>query len=359
MLCNRIHRLANCQQLQQKLQQVNTKLVRPLTSEDRPPMSEKQKRIYPQVEQEFSEDGFPILQLMPSSRHMFERKPKYRRRESRINHTFREEQMKEDQDWPSVWPTAKTFVPSAVPLLMRQSFESKVGHVPRGKYVNTELLKIANFLHLTPVAIERHCKALRKFCVDWPDGLDTDEEVRSHFPVTYITRDYVHSSPTIRDERARIVDLQVNLKDLNLNEIDEDKLIRLAAHRFDKRTGIITITTSDCPTKMQNQDYADYLLTALYFESKNHEKWEYDKPECDWEKFFWEKSESKLKFKAYARCSASIDDDSIEKGEGHHVLNEYKKSLEKIFDNECHESLESYRMCVEKLLNLKQQAVSE
>lgn len=331
----------------------------PYKPEERPPLTEEQKRIYPQVQQEFTEEGYPVLKLFPSGRHIFENKPKYKRREPRFNYAIREEHMKEDQDWPSVWPCAKTFVPSAVPLPLRQSYEEKTDSVPRGKYVNTELQKIANFLHLTPPAIERHCKALKKFCVDWPEGLDTDEDVRSHFPVTYVTSDYVHSSPTIRDMEARIVRLRVKITDLNLDHRSEDKLKRLADHRYDKETDILTITTSACPTKTQNQDYADYLLTALYFESKNHEKWEDDKPEYDWERFFWEKSESKLKFKTYSKCSESIDDELIEKGEGHPVLEEYKKSLENIFDHECYDSLEAYRMSVEKLLNIKQQPVSQ
>lgn len=331
----------------------------PYKPEERPPLTEKQKKIYPQVQQEFTEEGYPVLRLFPSQKNVFERRQKYRRRESRYNHVIREENMIENQDWPSVWPYAKTFVPSAVPLPLRQSYEDKPGKIPRGKYVNTELQKMPNFLHLTPLAIERHCKALKKFCVDWPEGLDTDEDVRGHFPVTYVTSDYVHSSPTIRDEKARIVNLKVNIKDLNLDHRSEDKLKRLADHRYDKETNILTIKTSVCPTRIQNQDYADYLLTALYFESKNHEEWEDDKPEYDWERFFWEKSESKLKFRTYSKCSESIDKESLEKGEGHPVLEEYKKSLEKIFDHECHDSLEAYRMSVEKLLNFKQQPVSQ
>jgi small subunit ribosomal protein S35 len=32
---------------------------------------------------------------------------------------------------------------------------------PPGKFANAELMKIPNFLHLTPPAIERQCQALK------------------------------------------------------------------------------------------------------------------------------------------------------------------------------------------------------
>jgi len=65
-----------------------------------------------------------------------------------------------DQDWPSVWPTAKTFHPASVPLPLHQGYVPN--HLaPPGKFANAELMKIANFLHLTPPAIKRHCEALK------------------------------------------------------------------------------------------------------------------------------------------------------------------------------------------------------
>lgn len=192
------------------------------------------------------------------------------------NMIIREEMMREDQDWPSVWSVSKTFSPSTVPLPLRQSYEAKRTRVPRGKYANSELIKIPNFLHLGPVAIKRHCEAIKEFCTPWPEGLETDKEVRSHFPVTYVTRDYVHSSPSIRDPRARIVELKINIEDLRLKDLDKEKFILLSRHRYDPKSGILTITTDACPMKTQNKDYADYLLTALYFESIKHDDWEFE-----------------------------------------------------------------------------------
>jgi len=239
-------------------------------------MTDAQKKKYPQVEQEFTEEGYPVLRLNPRQRslRMFDRRKKWVPRRFVPKLKYREQFMKDDLDWPSIWPTPKTFVPSAVPLPLRQSYEIKPGTVPRGKYANTELLKICNFLHLTPVAIERQCRVLRKFCTKWPENLETDEQIRSHFPVTLITRDYCHSSPSIRDIRARCVTLQVNINDLRLQGWDRIKLIDLVEHRYDPQTEVLTIEAKDCPMRIQNTDYAEYLLSAVYFESQDHKEWE-------------------------------------------------------------------------------------
>lgn len=250
----------------------------PYKPSERPPLTPQQQKLYPQVQQEFTQEGYPILKFKRSESNMFNKRKPRRLRTSKRSALLRPRElyMKEDQDWPSIWPTAKTFVPSSVPLPIKQSYEEKRGSVPLGKYLNTELIKIPNFLHLTPKAIERQCNAIRKFCTEWPEGLSSDEEVRSHFPVTYVTRDYVHSSSTIRDVRARIVELQINIDDLKLDKLDREKLILLARHRYDQNTGILTISVGECPMRAQNKDYADYLLTALYFESIKHDDWEFD-----------------------------------------------------------------------------------
>ena len=142
----------------------------------------------------------------------------------------RTNKMPVDQDWPSVWPVARVFHPASVPLPLYQGWVEP-GRTPPGKFANAELMKIPNFLHLTPPAIERHCAALKsstpipsvlrksifpqtfsflaEFCTPWPKNLDTDEKIEAHFPLQVITTDYCHSSPTIRDLRARIVTFKV------------------------------------------------------------------------------------------------------------------------------------------------------
>lgn len=67
-----------------------------------------------------------------------------------------------DQDWTSVWPTAQSFRPSVVPLPLRQGYLKK-GAAP-GKFANLELMKIPNFLHLTPSHLAKHCQVLKREC---------------------------------------------------------------------------------------------------------------------------------------------------------------------------------------------------
>ena len=114
-----------------------------------------------------------------------------------------------DQDWPSVWPGPRSFHPASVPLPLRQGHDRKKKTISPTKYANVELMKLPNFLHLTPPAIKRHCEALKKFCTPWPQGLETDADVKEHFPLEVITSDYCFSSPKIRDPKARIVTFKV------------------------------------------------------------------------------------------------------------------------------------------------------
>lgn len=178
----------------------------------------------------------------------------------------RTKEMPVDQDWPSVWPGARTFHPASVPLPLRQGYQEK-NVPPPDKYVNAELLKIPNFLHLTPPAIRRHCEALKQFCTEWPAGLETEEKCVKHFPVETIVSDYCYSSPTIRDPLARIVSLRVRLSSLHLDTHAKDKLLRLLGNKYNPETDVITITADRCPARKQNLEYARYLLTAVYHES--------------------------------------------------------------------------------------------
>lgn len=49
-----------------------------------------------------------------------------------------------DQDWPSVYPVATPFKPSAVPLPVRMGYPVKKG-VPMAKEGNLELLKVSGW----------------------------------------------------------------------------------------------------------------------------------------------------------------------------------------------------------------------
>ncbi|XP_054974531.1 28S ribosomal protein S35, mitochondrial isoform X1 [Sorex araneus] len=203
----------------------------------------------------------------------------------------RTEKMAVDQDWPSVYPVAAPFKPSAVPLPLRMGYPVKRG-VPMAKEGNLELLKVPNFLHLTPVAIKRHCQALKEFCTEWPAALDSSEKCEQLFPVEVETADYVSSGPSIRNPRARVVTLRVKLSSLNLDDHAKKKLIRLVGERYCESTDVLTLRTDRCPLKRQNYDYAMYLLTVLYHESWKTEEWERSRSEADADEYVWENSPS-------------------------------------------------------------------
>lgn len=178
----------------------------------------------------------------------------------------RTEQMAVDQNWGAVWPGPKSFNPATVPLPVRQGFTPK-GMASPSKYANAELMKIPNFLHLTPPVVKKQCEALKQFCTPWPKGLETEEKIKQHFPMEVIYSDYCHGLPTIRNPLSRIVTIRLKLSNLQLNKHAKDKFLRLVGERYDNETDVVTIVTDRCPTKKQNYDYAYYLLTALFHES--------------------------------------------------------------------------------------------
>ena len=129
-----------------------------------------------------------------------------------------------DQSWGSDCSTPGTFHPATVPL-------QTTDQVVPSKYANAELMKIPNFLHLTPPVISTHYSAISKFCTAWPKGLETEEAIDKHFPVTVTTSDHLNSNSSIRDRRVRIVQLRLNLDSLPLDTHARDKMIRLVWDR--------------------------------------------------------------------------------------------------------------------------------
>lgn len=171
-----------------------------------------------------------------------------------------------DQDWGNVWPSPRSFHPAVVPLPIRQGFVLK--GTPPAKYANAELMKIPNFLHLTPPVIKRQCEALKQFCTQWPKGLETNEKCEKHFPFEVISSDYCHSSPSIRDPLSRIVTVRFKLSDLEFNSRSKDKFLRLMGEKYNEENDTVTVVADRCPLKQQNYEYAMYLITACY-----HEAW--------------------------------------------------------------------------------------
>ncbi|XP_023240078.1 28S ribosomal protein S35, mitochondrial-like [Centruroides sculpturatus] len=273
-----------------------------------------------------------------------------------------------DAPWMNVWPMAQSFRPSVVPLPLRQGYVEK--GAPPGKFANAELMKIPNFLHLTPPAIKKHCEAIKKFCTKWPEKLETDEICDKYFPLEFITSDYCYSSPSIREPKARIVTLKIKLSSLTLDYHARDKLLRLVGERYDPNTDMLTLVAERCPLRQQNKDYVIYLLTALFYESWKTEPWEAEKTEADMEKFFWENSLSQKKIielvscvKEYDKKNKSEEDSYIKSLPNEYdkrdvlVLNEvksYEKAiLELKNEGEDEMTLKQYREAVVNLINLK------
>uniref|UniRef100_A0A8D0HSK0 Mitochondrial ribosomal protein S35 n=1 Tax=Sphenodon punctatus TaxID=8508 RepID=A0A8D0HSK0_SPHPU len=266
----------------------------------------------------------------------------------------RTEKMAFDQDWANVYPTAAAFKPSSVPLPIRMGYPASGGVSPP-KEGNLELINIPNFLHLTPAAIRKHCAALKDFCTEWPAALDNDEKCEQHFPVEVETVDYVSAGPTVRNPKARLVNLR--LSNLNLDDHAKKKLIKLVGERYCKGTDTLTITTDRCPLRRQNYDYGLYLLTVLYHESWKTEMWEKDKTEEDMEEYIWENSPSQKKvldtlFRI--KSSEKINDITKEELLTSEIVQDYRNSLVALKnEGETENNMANYKKSVKRLLNVQ------
>uniref|UniRef100_A0A8C5N1E4 Mitochondrial ribosomal protein S35 n=1 Tax=Leptobrachium leishanense TaxID=445787 RepID=A0A8C5N1E4_9ANUR len=263
----------------------------------------------------------------------------------------RTEKMHPDQDWVNVYPTAAAFKPSAVPLPVRMGYPLKRS-VPPEKTGNLELVKIPNFLHLTPVAIKKHCEALREFCTEWPSALSREDICAQHYPIEFQTVDYVSAGPSVRNPKARVVTLQVKLSSLNLDDHSKKKLLKLVGSRYDKASDSLTIRTDRCPLQKQNQDYAMYLLTVLYHESWKTEAWESEKAESDMEEYVWEGSKSEA---SVLQTMLKVDSDSLTKEDllRSPKVQEYRSATVMLRNQgESEDNIKSYKESVKKMLGL-------
>ena len=76
--------------------------------------------------------------------------------------------------------------------------------------------------------------------------------------------------------------IRFKLSDLYLDPISSDKFLRLIGpDRYDIETDIVTILAHRCPYGKENKEYREYLLKALYYESRNREDWESEKLPID------------------------------------------------------------------------------
>ncbi|XP_040611142.1 28S ribosomal protein S35, mitochondrial-like [Mesocricetus auratus] len=261
----------------------------------------------------------------------------------------RTEKMDVDLDWPSVYPVAAPFKPSAAPMPVLMGYPVKKG-VPMAKEGNRKLLKIPNFLHLTPLGIKRHREALDDFCPEWTAARDCDEECEKHFPTEIDAADSASSGPSIRNPKARVVTLRVKLSSLNLDSHGKKKRIKLAGERFRKTADVLTVTRDRCPVKRHNYDYVLYLLTVLYHEAWKTEEWgengtEEDMEECVWENSSSEKNVLQTLLQRRAADSSVAPSREVEdyqkcvvrvknEGENEEILTQYKESVKSLLNLE-------------------------
>ncbi|KAI1883374.1 hypothetical protein AGOR_G00230760 [Albula goreensis] len=271
----------------------------------------------------------------------------------------RTEKMPVDQDWTSVYPTAASFKPASVPLPVRMGYPVRLG-VPPEKKGNLELIKIPNFLHLTPAAIKKHCEALKPFCTEWPKALDSDAKCEESFPIRVQTTDYISAGTSLRNPNARVVTLTVKLSSLNLDDHAQKKLIKLVGKRYNKDTDVLTLTTDSCPLRKQNHDYAMYLLTVLYHESWKTEAWEQDRTAADMEEYCWEDSPSQhnaldtlLRMQGAEPAEGGAEGGVRAELLGSPAVQEYRDSICRLKNEGENEStVQQYKEAVKTMLNL-------
>ncbi|XP_064200773.1 small ribosomal subunit protein mS35 [Anguilla rostrata] len=269
----------------------------------------------------------------------------------------RTERMAVDQDWTSVYPTAAPFKHATVPLPVRMGYPVKRG-VPPAKKGNLELIKIPNFLHLTPAAIKKHCEALKPFCTEWPQALDSDAKCEEFFPIRLESKNFASAGTSLRNPQARVVTLKVKLSSLNLDDHARKKMIKLVGHRYNRDTDELTLNADRCPLRKQNCDYAMYLLTVLYHESWKVEPWEEEKTREDMEEYSWEDSPSQSNVLDSLLRMRGAEPGGAEGGAGAELLasaevQAYGESVSRIKnEGESESSVLQYREAVKRMLNL-------
>lgn len=288
-------------------------------------------------------DGFQVFDVYMNKKIEANTKRVFKTYEKNEKDNYaRHNRMSIDQDWTNAWPTSSTFKQNAVPLPIRQGVvqsNCENAGLPPTKYGNAELMKIPNFLHLTPPHIHKHCQAIMKFCTPWPKELELNDNQLNHFPLKTTTSTYIYDGPSIRDDRARVVTLEVNIRDLKLSERSRKKFIKLCEHRYNEKSHILTLVADRCPYRRQNEEYANYLLTTLYYEAKNFESWEEEATEED----VYEWSQSKSKQNLFKVLDGGSAPDSEE--EYSYRINELR--------NEGKGTLEAYKRTVMKVLGMK------
>ncbi|CAN2390991.1 ribosomal protein S35 [Pristimantis euphronides] len=234
---------------------------------------------------------------------------------------------------------------------------------PPDKTGNLELLKIPNFLHLTPVARDPEitlvrgislirCTCSAGFCTPWTAPLASEDSCAHHFPISLQSVDYVSAGPSLRNPKARAVTLQVWLSSLNMDDHARKKLRKLVGSRYNAEDDVLTLRSDRCLLRKQNKEYAVYLLTVLYHESWKTEAWESEKEEGDMDEYVWEGSKSQQN--VLSTLSGSLADfASSEQILQSPKVQEYRLAMLNLRNQgETEESVNFYKQSVKSLLGV-------
>ena len=190
--------------------------------------------------------------------------------------------------------------------------------------------------HKQVLLVRSHRYFSFQFCTEVPEGLKENDELEWNFPLTEVTTDYLNSSSSIRDHRARIVTVRFKLGCLGLDRRSRDKFLRLVEDRYDEETDEVRITSDRLPYRRQNREYCEYLIRVLYHEATKKEEWE--------ESGYLESDASEYRITEQEMAGTG----STEEGKA------YLKSMTKVLnEGDSPENVQEYKDSVATMLSLK------
>uniref|UniRef100_A0A671MI12 Uncharacterized protein n=1 Tax=Sinocyclocheilus anshuiensis TaxID=1608454 RepID=A0A671MI12_9TELE len=186
---------------------------------------------------------------------------------------------------------------------------------------SSNVFQIPNFLHLTPVAIKKHCAALKRDL-----SSDCAYCLTIHYSSCILNRDAVLMNQTLSLIKKRFLSLQVKLSSLNLDDHARKKMLKLSEERYCKDTDTLTTTTDRCVIRI------------------------YQEKTCaDMEEYEWEDVLEALLRMRPLGARAEVEEGTREQLLGQ----EYRDTVLRLKnDGETEENLQKYKEAVKKLFNI-------
>uniref|UniRef100_A0A671MJU5 Uncharacterized protein n=1 Tax=Sinocyclocheilus anshuiensis TaxID=1608454 RepID=A0A671MJU5_9TELE len=184
---------------------------------------------------------------------------------------------------------------------------------------SSNVFQIPNFLHLTPVAIKKHC-------AQDPDHPVSAYCLTIHYSSCILNRDAVLMNQTLSLIKKRFLSLQVKLSSLNLDDHARKKMLKLSEERYCKDTDTLTTTTDRCVIRI------------------------YQEKTCaDMEEYEWEDVLEALLRMRPLGARAEVEEGTREQLLGQ----EYRDTVLRLKnDGETEENLQKYKEAVKKLFNI-------